>query len=148
MPINRKYLGTTSLSAWPRVPWKVTGPIILIMITQHIQYNQEIRPSQQGFVESRSCLTNRISFNEYPWAGHRKNCWCCLPGLQQSLWYCLSQHCPWETMAWIDTLFTVEKKSSVWLGPKSYIQMMVINNWSSPEHSTKASSVWIALSII
>jgi len=27
-------------------------------ITQHIQDNQEIRPSQQGFMKGRSCLTS------------------------------------------------------------------------------------------
>lgn len=31
-------------------------------ITQHIQDNQGIRPSQQGFRKGRSCLTNLSSF--------------------------------------------------------------------------------------
>jgi len=36
--------------------------IILSAITQHVQDNQVIRPSQHGFVKGRSCLTNLISF--------------------------------------------------------------------------------------
>ena len=36
--------------------------IILSAITQHIQDNQVIRPSQHGFMKGRSCLTNLISF--------------------------------------------------------------------------------------
>lgn len=35
-------------------------------ITQHIEQIQETRPSQQAFVEGRSCLSNRIFLNEYP----------------------------------------------------------------------------------
>ena len=36
--------------------------IILSAITWHIQDNQVIRPSQHGFMKSRSFLTNLISF--------------------------------------------------------------------------------------
>ena len=36
--------------------------IILSAITQHIQDNQAIRPSQHGFLKGRSCSTNRIFF--------------------------------------------------------------------------------------
>ncbi|GAB0185423.1 mitochondrial enolase superfamily member 1 [Grus japonensis] len=36
--------------------------IILSAITQHVQDNQAIRPSQYGFMKGRSCLTNLISF--------------------------------------------------------------------------------------
>ncbi|GAB0202926.1 mitochondrial enolase superfamily member 1 [Grus japonensis] len=36
--------------------------IILSAITQHIQDNQGIRPSQHGFMKGRSCLINPISF--------------------------------------------------------------------------------------
>ena len=36
--------------------------IILSAITQHIQDNQAIRPSQHGFLKGRSCSTNQISF--------------------------------------------------------------------------------------
>ncbi|GAB0184590.1 hypothetical protein GRJ2_000924300 [Grus japonensis] len=35
---------------------------ILSAITQHIQDNQVIRPSQHGFIKGRSCLTNLTSF--------------------------------------------------------------------------------------
>ncbi|GAB0199281.1 mitochondrial enolase superfamily member 1 [Grus japonensis] len=44
------------------VPGKVMEQIILSAITQHVQDNQVIRPSQHGFVKGRSCLTNLISF--------------------------------------------------------------------------------------
>ena len=36
--------------------------IILTAITRHIQDNRVIRPSQEGFMKGRSCLTNLISF--------------------------------------------------------------------------------------
>ncbi|KAK4823271.1 LOW QUALITY PROTEIN: hypothetical protein QYF61_000366 [Mycteria americana] len=41
---------------------KITEKIILSAITQHIQDNQGIRPSQHGFMKGRSCLTNLVSF--------------------------------------------------------------------------------------
>ncbi|KAK4832775.1 hypothetical protein QYF61_025622 [Mycteria americana] len=44
------------------VPGKVMEQIILSAITQHVQDNQVIRPSQHGFMKGRSCLTNLISF--------------------------------------------------------------------------------------
>ena len=36
--------------------------IILSAITRHVQDNQVIRPSQHGFMEGRSCLSNLVSF--------------------------------------------------------------------------------------
>ena len=36
--------------------------IILREITQHVQDNWGIRPSQHGFMKDRSCLTNLIPF--------------------------------------------------------------------------------------
>ena len=36
--------------------------IIVTVIRQHFQGKQAIRPSQHGFMKSRSCLTNLISF--------------------------------------------------------------------------------------
>ncbi|PKU35456.1 rna-directed dna polymerase from mobile element jockey-like [Limosa lapponica baueri] len=44
------------------VPGKVMEQVILSVITQHIQDNQAIRPSQHRFMKGRSCLTNLISF--------------------------------------------------------------------------------------
>ncbi|GAB0179833.1 mitochondrial enolase superfamily member 1 [Grus japonensis] len=41
---------------------KVMEQIILSAITQHVQDNQVIGPSQHGFTKGRSCLTNLISF--------------------------------------------------------------------------------------
>ena len=41
---------------------KVMEQIILSAITQHIQDNQAVRPSQHGFMKDRSCMTNLISF--------------------------------------------------------------------------------------
>ncbi|KAK4832181.1 hypothetical protein QYF61_020961 [Mycteria americana] len=45
---------------------KVMEQIILGAITQHVQDNQVIRPSQHGFMKGRSCLTNLISFYDKP----------------------------------------------------------------------------------
>ena len=44
------------------VPRKLMEQLILSTITQHMQDNQMIRPSQHGFMKGRSCLTNLISF--------------------------------------------------------------------------------------
>ncbi|KAK4819007.1 hypothetical protein QYF61_024123 [Mycteria americana] len=44
------------------VPGKVMEQIVLSAITQHVQDNQVSRPSQQGFMKGRACLTNLISF--------------------------------------------------------------------------------------
>lgn len=44
------------------VLWEVMGQIILSATTQHVQDTQVIRPSQQGFMKDRSCLTNLSSF--------------------------------------------------------------------------------------
>jgi len=38
------------------------GRFILSVLTRHVKDNQGIRPSQRGFVQCRSCLTNLISF--------------------------------------------------------------------------------------
>ena len=43
------------------VPGMIIEKIILSAITQHVQGNQVIRPSQQGCMKGRSCLTNLIS---------------------------------------------------------------------------------------
>ncbi|GAB0190266.1 mitochondrial enolase superfamily member 1 [Grus japonensis] len=43
------------------VPGKVMEQIILSAITQHVQVNQMIRPSQHGFIKDRSCLINLMS---------------------------------------------------------------------------------------
>lgn len=40
----------------------VMEQVILSATTQHIQDNQGIKPSQHWFMNSRSCLTNLISF--------------------------------------------------------------------------------------
>ncbi|KAK4814767.1 hypothetical protein QYF61_026744 [Mycteria americana] len=44
------------------VPGKLMEQIILSAITQHVENNQGIKPSQHGFRKGRSCLTNLISF--------------------------------------------------------------------------------------
>jgi len=44
------------------VPGKIMEPFILSVLTKHVKDNQGIRPSQQGFIKSRFCLTNLISF--------------------------------------------------------------------------------------
>ncbi|KAK4810169.1 LOW QUALITY PROTEIN: hypothetical protein QYF61_010481 [Mycteria americana] len=41
---------------------KLMEQIILSAITQHVEDNQGIKPSQHGFRKGRSCLTNLISF--------------------------------------------------------------------------------------
>ena len=55
-PGNYKPVSLTS------VPGKVMEQIILSAITQHVQDNQVMRPSQHAFVKGRSCLTDLISF--------------------------------------------------------------------------------------
>jgi len=45
------------------VPGKIMEQIALREITQHVQDNREIRPSQHGFTKDRSCLTNLISYD-------------------------------------------------------------------------------------
>ncbi|GAB0190170.1 mitochondrial enolase superfamily member 1 [Grus japonensis] len=54
--------GNYRLVSLTSVPRKVMEQIILSAITQHVQVNQVIRPSQHGFIKGRSCLTNLISF--------------------------------------------------------------------------------------
>ncbi|KAK4824174.1 hypothetical protein QYF61_011471 [Mycteria americana] len=44
------------------VPALAGEQIILSAITQHVENNQGIKPSQHGFRKGRSCLTNLISF--------------------------------------------------------------------------------------
>ncbi|KAK4810549.1 hypothetical protein QYF61_004512 [Mycteria americana] len=44
------------------VPGNLMEQIILRAITQHVEDNQGIKPSQHGFRKGRSCLTNLISF--------------------------------------------------------------------------------------
>ncbi|KAK4816183.1 hypothetical protein QYF61_012473 [Mycteria americana] len=44
------------------VPGKLMEQIILSAITQHVEDNRGIKPSQHGFRKGRSCLTNLISF--------------------------------------------------------------------------------------
>ena len=44
------------------MPGKVMEQTILSTIMWHVQDNQGIRPSQEGFMKGRSCLTNLISF--------------------------------------------------------------------------------------
>ena len=41
---------------------KVMERIILGTIMDHLKVNQGIKPSQHGFMNGRSCLTNLISF--------------------------------------------------------------------------------------
>ncbi|KAK4817295.1 hypothetical protein QYF61_009148 [Mycteria americana] len=52
------------LDGFPNTVNSYTGSIgiILSAITQHVQDNQGIGPSQHGFVKGRSCLINLISF--------------------------------------------------------------------------------------
>ena len=42
------------------VPGKIMEQIVLRKITQHVQDNQGIGPSQHGFTKGRSCLPNMI----------------------------------------------------------------------------------------
>jgi len=46
------------------VPRKIMERFILSALTGHVQDNQGIRPSQHGFMQVRSSLTNLISFRD------------------------------------------------------------------------------------
>lgn len=46
----------------PSVPRKVMEQIIPSVMKHHVQYNDTMRLSQQGFVKGRCCSINRISF--------------------------------------------------------------------------------------
>jgi len=43
------------------VPGKIKERFIMSALTGHVKDNQEMRPSQHGFMKGRSCLTNLIS---------------------------------------------------------------------------------------
>jgi len=58
----KEYLGNYRPVSLTLVLGKVMEQIILIAIMRHIQDNQVMRPSQHGFMEGRSCLTNVIFF--------------------------------------------------------------------------------------
>ncbi|PKU40584.1 rna-directed dna polymerase from mobile element jockey-like [Limosa lapponica baueri] len=66
MPIHRKGQkddpGNYRPVSLTSVPGKVMEQIILSTIAQCMNDTQVIRPSQQGFMRGRSCLTNLISF--------------------------------------------------------------------------------------
>ena len=56
----KKDLGNYRPVSLTSVPGKVTEQIALGEITQHVQDNRGIKPSQPGFMKGRSCLTNLI----------------------------------------------------------------------------------------
>ncbi|PKU29927.1 rna-directed dna polymerase from mobile element jockey-like [Limosa lapponica baueri] len=59
-PGNQRPVSLTSVPG--KVIGKVMEQIISSAITQHVQDNQVMRPSQHGFIKGRTCLTNLISF--------------------------------------------------------------------------------------
>ena len=66
MPIFKKGQKDDPSSCRPicltSVPGEVTERIISGTIMDQLKVNQGIRPSQHGFMNGRSCLTNLISF--------------------------------------------------------------------------------------
>ena len=65
-PISKKFYKEDPENYRPvsltSVPGKVMEQVVLREITQHVRNNRGIKPSQQGFMKGRSCLTNLISF--------------------------------------------------------------------------------------
>ncbi|KAK4816049.1 hypothetical protein QYF61_011057 [Mycteria americana] len=61
---QKEDLGNYSPVSLTSVQGKVVEQIVLSAITQHVQDNQVIRPSQHGFRKGRSCLTNLISYDK------------------------------------------------------------------------------------
>lgn len=75
---RRRMQGTAGLPGLPHsMTGKIMEQIILSAIRWHMQNNERIRPSQQGFVKDRSFLIN-------PACGWGKGCGCGLPGLWHS----------------------------------------------------------------
>ena len=62
---SKEDLGNYRPVSLTSVPGKVMEQIILGEITWHVHGIQGIRPSKQGFMKGRSCLTNLIFF--YNW---------------------------------------------------------------------------------
>jgi len=59
---QKEYHGNYRPVSLTSVPGKIMEQFILSALTGHVKDNQRIRPSQYGFMKSRSDLTNQISF--------------------------------------------------------------------------------------
>jgi len=73
---QKEDLGSCRLVGLTSVPGKILEQIILSAITQDVQDNLAIRPSQCGIMKDRSCLTNLISFcDKVTQQGMREKLW-------------------------------------------------------------------------
>lgn len=139
--------GSTSLSAWPRCQGRSWNASSWVLSCD--TWNQGIRPSQDGFVKGKSCLTNLIPFHdkETHLVDEREaadvSTWTLVKPLTSFPMASLGETgCPWlgQVCSWLG------RKLSRWPGPGSvgewnYVQLVTGHQWCSPGLGIGASPV-------